>query len=121
MATNQDLRDLRPGDTVRFFLNGRTTDRVLTYVGRPIVCSNERSGAFGHVARLVEWASGTGNGWVSTSVDSDDYLNGLGYPTHDYAGLRTRGVEVIEKGTDDDCERARAAGSKWRELCEVAD
>jgi hypothetical protein len=94
MMTNEALANLKAGDTVRLTCNGRTMTHTLTQVDKVITCCNKRSGAYGHSGRLVEWATGSG-GRISTSVLSDEYLQGAGYPTHNALGERIRGWEII--------------------------
>jgi len=92
--TNEQVRNLKAGSVVRQFVNGRTHDHQLVHVGRVIVCDNPRSGSHGHLARIVTWTSGTGNGEISTGLHSDEYDTGAGYPSFQN-GTRVRGWELL--------------------------
>lgn len=96
--TDNELKALQVGDVIGQMFNGRVIERILSDVGDVIECSNPQSGAFGHFARRVRWESGTGNGWIETSIQSDEYTAGTGYSIYD-AGTRIRGWEVLEKVT----------------------
>lgn len=91
--TDEQILALKPGDVFEEVINGRwATYKVaeVQYSGR---CVNERSKAFGHAYCGVScfWRDEKDPTRISFSVQSDDYIRGDGYPTHDGDGTRIRG------------------------------
>jgi len=95
--TNQQVANLKVGDQVTRTFNGRTSSpQSIDEVKAVGTCSNERSGAFGCHFAQVYTASPTGNGGTTWSIESDEYIQGAGYKTHDAQGQRIRGEELVE-------------------------
>ncbi len=111
--TDAELSGLRAGDVISSVINGRSRVCELVWVGRLIECINPRSGAYGHYARRIRWESGTGNGWIDTSIHSDEYSAGEGYPAFDASGARVRGEEIVSRA--DDVASAAALARSGRE------
>lgn len=109
--TDAELSGLRAGDVISSVINGRSRVCELVWVGRLIECINPRSGAYGHYARRVRWESGSGNGWIETSLESDEYLAGLRYPPFEN-GARVRGEEIVSRADDAACAAALARSGR---------
>lgn len=110
---NSQITNLRPGDVFDEVMNGKTTRRRVCAVGVPVMCSNEGSGAYGGWAIQVEEPSGTGNGWVEWMIESDEYLSGSGYVTHQ-DGVRIRGCEFVRMASNDEQKDAYRLSSEAR-------
>jgi len=81
-----------PGDQSR-----RRMPLLVTKVKHRGVCTNRESASFGHAFVLVESEASDGRSSLGFTIESDDYIAGGGYPTHDAAGNRIRGWEVVRE------------------------
>ena len=92
--TNAQINGLKPGDRFSQTFNGVTSEYEVRRVKHIGTCVNERSGAFGHAFASLEAVTSYGSVY-GMSIDSDEYSNGSGYPSHDRDGNRIRGYELI--------------------------
>jgi hypothetical protein len=96
--TDAQTLSLTPGTIIAHTCNGHVSRyriREITAAGR---CDNPRSGAHGHAYACFrgDWLLNDGGTMdVSTSLHSDEYGDREGYPTHDRAGARIRGWEIV--------------------------
>ncbi len=93
--TNSECHSINPGDTVERWERGqaysRYTVKTVAHVG---ICDNKRSKSDGHAFAYVRCEFGP-TSEIGFSVESDDYVNGQGYPTHDRNGKRLGGYVLI--------------------------
>jgi hypothetical protein len=93
--TDNEVLAVRPGTKFTEFVNGYENDWTVAEVRYSGRCVNERSGAFGHAYCGVQCAFGNNGSRMGFSIESDEYIRGSGYATHDKNGLRIRGVELV--------------------------
>ena len=93
--TDIQVQYLSTGALVREWVNERQVLRRIEDIRASGTCTEERSGAFGHQWVMVVSPIGDAGSKLVWSIDSDEYLNGQGYPTHDSGGARIRGCELV--------------------------
>ena len=89
--TNQELRELHPGDeiTIRHCGCHAAITRTIETIQQGTCVVN------GHAFAMVYSASPSGNGGISYSIESDEYIRAQNYPTHDAQGNRIRGTVKV--------------------------
>jgi hypothetical protein len=97
--TNEQVLNLNPGALVRETINGETYTRKVAAVRARGTCRNPRSGADGHAYAVVacHWpgAPESDPARLVGSVYSDAYVRGTGTRTHDAAGARLYGWDLV--------------------------
>ena len=107
--TNAQIKSLAVGQTVTRTYNGRTSKpQSIDEIKMVGTCVNDRSGAFGHYFAQVYTRTATGNGGCTWAMESDEYIQGAGYPTHDADGKRICGEELVQICAE--CDEVRDPG-----------
>lgn len=89
--TDDEVKRLRVGDYLSATFNGRHSLYRVTSVEKIGVCHNPASGANGHAYALLHLHDEDCDLDISTSLASDEYSAGQGYPAFDAQGQRIRG------------------------------
>jgi len=93
--TNDQVLNVQVGDYLDHHVNGRVISlevKAVRNIGR---CDNPSSGAHGHAYAYLTLNYTGSSLTVDTSIDSDEYGNGQGNPSHDSAGNRKRGWQLV--------------------------
>lgn len=91
--TNAEVTSIQPGNVVKQYINGQVTRYEVKEIAYAGTCVNERSGAFGHAYAGLRCSLDDTALWCF-SIESDEFIRGRGYPTHDKDGGRIRGYEL---------------------------
>jgi hypothetical protein len=92
--TNNEVLNLTAGTKIRGYSNSRSTDYTITEVWKTARCTNEQSRCFGHACAQVS-AKPPYGGLCELSIESDEYITGDGYLTHNAHGRRLTGWEIV--------------------------
>jgi hypothetical protein len=91
--TNEQVKNLKVGNVVRSFFNGREFDYPISEVRTIGTRVRESSKCFGHYFACVR-SPFAENAELSYSLESDEYIQGEGHPTHK-DGKRITGWELV--------------------------
>lgn len=93
--TNKQVENVQVGDYIDHHINGRVINMEVKAVRTVGVCSNPAAGAFGQSYACLDLQYTGSKLVVGTSIHSDDYGNGSGYPTHDAEQNRISGWQLV--------------------------
>lgn len=93
--TNDQILNVRVGDFIDHHCNGRVINQEVLAIRAVGTCINESSKAFGDAYACLTLRYTGSDLVVDTSIESDEYGNGQGYPSFDADGNRVRGWELV--------------------------
>ena len=93
--TNDQILALRVGDYIDHHTNGRVINLEVMAIRATGRCVNEQSGAYGHAYACLTLNYTGSSLTINTAIESDEYGNGEGYPSHNAEGDRLRGWQLV--------------------------